>query len=127
MNSSNENKSKFGQAALKFAAYIVLLNAVLSACAGSLGTNRAAIFSESEIYEEIKVTGPVADTRRVRIRKRMQQDSDESQATVVNFTTAPLTTWGVRLIPWAPIQASQFGRFPPATVQALNPTAEESK
>ena len=82
MNSSNENKSKVGQAALKFAAYIVLLNAVMSGCAGSLGTNRAAIFSESEIYEEIKVTGPVADTRRVRIRKRMQQDSDESQATV---------------------------------------------
>ena len=82
MNSPNENESKFGQAALKFAAFVVLLNAVMSGCAGSLGTNRAAILSESAIYDEIKVTGPVADTRRVRIRKRMQQDSDESQATV---------------------------------------------
>ena len=91
MNSSNEKKSKFGQAALRVAAYIVLLNAVLSGCAGSLGSNRAAIVGESEIYNEIKVVGPVADLRRVRIRKRMRQATGVSQTTASDFTGMPLT------------------------------------
>ena len=125
MNSSNEKKSKFGQAALRVAAYIVLLNAVLSGCAGSLGSNRAAIVGESEIYNEIKVVGPVADLRRVRIRKRMQQADGASQATVGDFTGAPLTTSHVRFIPWPPNQMSQFGRFPPASVQALDRPGDE--
>ena len=73
MNSSNQKKSNIGQAAIRFAAYIVLLNAVMSGCAGSLGTNRAAIVGDSETYEEIKVVRPVADLRRVRFRKREQQ------------------------------------------------------
>ena len=126
MNSSNEKKSNFGQAALRVAAYIVLLNAVLSGCAGSLSTDRAGIVGESEIYDEIKVVGPVADLRRVRIRKRMQQVAGVSQATVRGFTGAPLSTSGVRIIPWSPIQISQFGRFPPASVQALDLPVDDS-
>ena len=97
MNSSYEKKSNFGHAALRFAAYIVLINAVLSGCAGSLGTNRAGIVGEYNIYEEIKVVGPVADPRRVRIRRKIQQAPGVSQATVGDSTVSPLTTSRLRV------------------------------
>ena len=83
MNSSNEQKNTIGQAALRTAAYVVLLNAVLSGCVGSLGSNRASVAGEASIYDEIKVTRTIVDPRRVRIRKRMPHEADLYDPTIV--------------------------------------------
>ncbi len=86
MNSSNEEKNNLGPAALKVAAYIVLLNAAVAGCAGSPDTNQEVNAPFSAIYEEIVVTGPVPDLRRVRIKKKVQQAAGVSPASVPALT-----------------------------------------
>ena len=91
MNSSNEKKINLGQAALRGAAYIVLLNAALLGFAGDLDNRQTIVVAESEIYAEVTVIEPAVNLRRVRIRKRMRQATGVSQTTASDFTGMPLT------------------------------------
>ncbi len=126
MNNSNDKKTNFGETVLKAVVYIVILNTAVSACVGSHGTQRADTVSASAIYDEIKVVGPVADTRRVRIKKRTQEAADVSQAAVIDFTESPLNTPSARFVPWPSIQTNQFGQIPLASAETIIRSADES-
>ena len=120
MNSSNEQKNYLGQAALRTAAYVVLLNAVLSGCAGSLGSIRASVAGEASIYNEIKVTRTISDPRRVRIRKRTPDEADLYDPGPAPAFVNDNTASGPRFIPAPPSQSLLTERFPPASIQPLD-------
>ncbi len=77
------NHNTFGHAALKAAAYIVLLNAMLTGCASSSGNRQHTIGSESEIYKEVAVQGPVSNPGRVRRQNKFRKVAGVSQAAVL--------------------------------------------
>ena len=77
------NHNSFGHAALKAAAYIVLLHAMLTGCASSSGNRQHATGSESEIYKEVAVQGPVSKPRRVRRQNKFRKVAGVSQAAVL--------------------------------------------
>ncbi len=79
----NNNESTFAQAALKAAAIIVLLNALLTGCAGSPDTRQQLINSDSEIFEEITVHGPLSNPGRIRSRNKVRKAAGISQAAVL--------------------------------------------
>ncbi len=79
----NHNEKTFGQAVLKAAAYVVLLTATLTGCASTSDTRQNAIGSDSEIYEEVAVQGPVSNPRRVRHQNKVRKAAGISQAAVL--------------------------------------------
>ena len=79
----NNNKSTFGHAALNAAATIVLLNALLTGCAGSSDTRQQVIDSDSEIFEEVSVDGPVSNPGQLRSRNKVRKAAGISQAAVL--------------------------------------------
>ena len=82
MNRSNNEKT-IAQAALKCAAYIIILNAVMTGCASNADTRLEAVASESDIYEEISVQGTISDPKRVRNQNRLRKAAGVSQAAVL--------------------------------------------
>ncbi|MCH8337212.1 MAG: phosphatidylserine/phosphatidylglycerophosphate/cardiolipin synthase family protein [Proteobacteria bacterium] len=71
--------SKFATAAIRGAACIVLVNTLLAGCA----SNQPAIADEGRIIDEITVTSPMAEPKRIRRHHKVRRIAGAAQATIL--------------------------------------------